>query len=286
MTVVVGQTELPLERVRRGKVRDVYAVDADRLLLVASDRVSAFDVVLLLGAPSLLVWSVIGATSGIRHEEREATLSPRDRLIARAKSLELDTSYVPPPGDPLDHHTSGFAKIVCSAVFITGLDPGFAAENVGYFTSPYAERAKVGSTTVYSRRRKDAAFRLAWSEAVAQAYARLEVETLERALAGKARTIVAKDGSEERVIEYDERTALALLRLHRDNAREPERREVAESAISIDEANEVRDRLLAKIKRVRVRLLGQAAGETDGWDAVGKDGTLALTGPASASDAE
>ena len=46
MTAVVGRTELPLERVRRGKVRDVYAVDADRLLLVASDRVSAFDVVM------------------------------------------------------------------------------------------------------------------------------------------------------------------------------------------------------------------------------------------------
>jgi phosphoribosylaminoimidazole-succinocarboxamide synthase len=46
MTVVVGRTELPLERVRRGKVRDVYAVDASRLLLVASDRVSAFDVVM------------------------------------------------------------------------------------------------------------------------------------------------------------------------------------------------------------------------------------------------
>jgi phosphoribosylaminoimidazole-succinocarboxamide synthase len=46
MTVVVGRTELPLERVRRGKVRDVYAVDAARLLLIASDRVSAFDVVM------------------------------------------------------------------------------------------------------------------------------------------------------------------------------------------------------------------------------------------------
>jgi phosphoribosylaminoimidazole-succinocarboxamide synthase len=32
--------------VRSGKVRDLYAVDADRLLLVASDRLSAFDVVL------------------------------------------------------------------------------------------------------------------------------------------------------------------------------------------------------------------------------------------------
>ena len=35
-----------LERVASGKVRDLYAVDGDRLLLVASDRISAFDVVL------------------------------------------------------------------------------------------------------------------------------------------------------------------------------------------------------------------------------------------------
>jgi phosphoribosylaminoimidazole-succinocarboxamide synthase len=32
--------------VRRGKVRDVYAVDEDRLLVVATDRISAFDCVL------------------------------------------------------------------------------------------------------------------------------------------------------------------------------------------------------------------------------------------------
>src|SRR6187402_1462439 len=32
--------------VRSGKVRDLYVLDADRLLLVASDRLSAFDVVL------------------------------------------------------------------------------------------------------------------------------------------------------------------------------------------------------------------------------------------------
>jgi len=69
-------------------------------------------------------------------------------LIARAKSLELDTPYVPPPGDPLEHHTAGFAKIMCSAVFITGLNPDFAAENVGYFTAPYAERAKVGKPVI------------------------------------------------------------------------------------------------------------------------------------------
>jgi phosphoribosylaminoimidazole-succinocarboxamide synthase len=37
---------LPLQHLRRGKVREVYAVDAARLLIVATDRVSAFDVVM------------------------------------------------------------------------------------------------------------------------------------------------------------------------------------------------------------------------------------------------
>ena len=40
------QSVLPLPLVRRGKVREVYRVDDDRLLLVASDRLSAFDVVM------------------------------------------------------------------------------------------------------------------------------------------------------------------------------------------------------------------------------------------------
>jgi phosphoribosylaminoimidazole-succinocarboxamide synthase len=35
-----------LQRVHRGKVRDVYAIDADSLLIVATDRLSAFDVIL------------------------------------------------------------------------------------------------------------------------------------------------------------------------------------------------------------------------------------------------
>ena len=67
---------------------------------------------------------------------QQGPVSPKDALIARAKSLELDTPYVPPPGDPLEHHTAGFAKIMCSAVFITGLDPDFAAENVGLLHQP------------------------------------------------------------------------------------------------------------------------------------------------------
>lgn len=43
----VSETTLAgLELVRRGKVRDVYAVDAERLLIVATDRISAFDCIL------------------------------------------------------------------------------------------------------------------------------------------------------------------------------------------------------------------------------------------------
>ena len=41
------QSELPgLELINRGKVRDVYAIDDDQLLIVTTDRLSAFDVVL------------------------------------------------------------------------------------------------------------------------------------------------------------------------------------------------------------------------------------------------
>ena len=69
-------------------------------------------------------------------------------LIARAKSLELDTPYVPPPGDPLAHHAAGYAKVMCTAVFMTGLAPDFAAENVGYFTAPHEVRTKLGRPVI------------------------------------------------------------------------------------------------------------------------------------------
>ncbi|HET8623067.1 MAG TPA: phosphoribosylaminoimidazolesuccinocarboxamide synthase [Gemmatimonadales bacterium] len=49
---VLEQSTLPLPLLRRGKVREVYEVDATHLLLVASDRVSAFDVVMREAVPS------------------------------------------------------------------------------------------------------------------------------------------------------------------------------------------------------------------------------------------
>jgi phosphoribosylaminoimidazole-succinocarboxamide synthase len=45
MTTMLA-SDLPLPRIGRGKVRDVYAVGDDRVLLLTTDRISAFDVVM------------------------------------------------------------------------------------------------------------------------------------------------------------------------------------------------------------------------------------------------
>lgn len=72
----------------------------------------------------------------------------RAALIARGDSLELPGEWTAPPGNAIDHHTAGFAKTLCSAVFITGLDPADAAANVGFFTGPLQYRSEVVDTVV------------------------------------------------------------------------------------------------------------------------------------------
>ena len=86
--------------------------------------------------------------NGIVGSAQVMTPEVKSKMLARAAELELKTKYKAPPGDALSHNTAGYAKIMCSAVFITGLTPAFAAENVGYFTSPYSERAKVGKPMI------------------------------------------------------------------------------------------------------------------------------------------
>ena len=61
----------------------------------------------------------------------------------RARRLNLGGEFAIPPGDPISHFGAGFAKILCSNVFLAGLDPGFAAEHNGYFTAPYEDRSHV-----------------------------------------------------------------------------------------------------------------------------------------------
>lgn len=94
------------------------------------------------------LWVLITFAGCQNLKKEETGNEAREKMIARAASLELKSEYTAPPGEALAHHTSGFAKIICSAVFVTGLKPEFAAENVGYFVSPYEERAKVSKPVI------------------------------------------------------------------------------------------------------------------------------------------
>src|SRR4029453_10638361 len=53
-----------------------------------------------------------------------------------------------PPGDRLELETAGFAKILCSAIFITGRELETAADQDGFFVSPPASRSKIATTVV------------------------------------------------------------------------------------------------------------------------------------------
>ena len=87
----------------------------------------------------------IGCTT---EQATDEAADPLAAVIARGDSLALPGEWSPPPGDALEHHTAGFATTLCSAVFITGLDPADAAANVGFFTSPVEERARVTDTVI------------------------------------------------------------------------------------------------------------------------------------------
>ena len=68
--------------------------------------------------------------------------------VHAAPVSELPTKWQVPPGDRLEYETAGFAKILCSAIFITGRDLKTAADEDGFFISPPASRAKVVNTVV------------------------------------------------------------------------------------------------------------------------------------------
>jgi phosphoribosylaminoimidazole-succinocarboxamide synthase len=83
MTALVD-SRLPLPLLRRGKVREVYEVDADHLLLVASDRVSAFDIVMREPIPRK--GAVLTQMSAFWFE-RLADLVPSHFVTARADEI-------------------------------------------------------------------------------------------------------------------------------------------------------------------------------------------------------
>ncbi len=89
-------TSLPL--VGRGKVRDIYAVGSDRLLLVASDRLSAFDVVMgqpipgkgeLLTRTALFWFDKLAdlVPNHLTGEDPESVVSTTEREQVRGRSM-------------------------------------------------------------------------------------------------------------------------------------------------------------------------------------------------------
>jgi CubicO group peptidase (beta-lactamase class C family) len=97
--------------------------------------------------PAALVIALLVSTVAVA-QDTAAARSARDAVIARGKSLEIVTPYVPVPGDRLSHEAAGYATVMCSGVFISGLDPDFVAENTGYFTAPMAMRSRVGKPVI------------------------------------------------------------------------------------------------------------------------------------------
>ncbi|HYW51783.1 MAG TPA: phosphoribosylaminoimidazolesuccinocarboxamide synthase [Gemmatimonadaceae bacterium] len=110
----VPTTRLPLFHAARGKVRDVYEVDEERLLLVATDRVSAFDVVMREAVPykgivltQLTAWWLRQLEAEVSHHmisadageiiaevpelaPHHATIAGRAMLVKRARIFPIE----------------------------------------------------------------------------------------------------------------------------------------------------------------------------------------------------
>jgi phosphoribosylaminoimidazole-succinocarboxamide synthase len=110
----VLRTQLPLFHAARGKVRDIYEVDDQRLLLITTDRVSAFDVVMAESVPlkgivltQLTAWWLRSLDGVVEHHllsadvdeiiaqvpelaPHRATLAGRAMLVRRARILPVE----------------------------------------------------------------------------------------------------------------------------------------------------------------------------------------------------
>ena len=98
MSQTIAVTELPFPLVRRGKVRDVYDVGDDRLLIVATDRISAFDVVMPQPIPDKGAVLTQITAWWLRHFEKQLAhhmlASDADAIVAQDPPPQ---SRAPPP---------------------------------------------------------------------------------------------------------------------------------------------------------------------------------------------
>src|ERR1700727_1919405 len=77
-------SDLPLSRIGRGKVRDIYAVGDDRVLLLTTDRISAFDIVMAETIP--MKGAVLTQISAWRFKKLEGAV-PHHMISADADTI-------------------------------------------------------------------------------------------------------------------------------------------------------------------------------------------------------
>ncbi len=82
------ETQLP-NRIHRGKVRDTYSIDDDTLLIVTTDRISAFDVVLPTGIPNK--GRVLNSLSGFWFDKTRHILP--NHVVALADSPDVASQF-------------------------------------------------------------------------------------------------------------------------------------------------------------------------------------------------
>ena len=109
------------------------------------------------------------------------------------------------------------------------------------------EAAGVGVTSVYRRKKENAAFRAAWLAAVSIAYQQLELLLLERAFNGTEKVVNVRAGEPAVMREYSNQLGITLLKMHRDTATE------ADAQFEPQQVEELRERLFNKLRRLKVR---------------------------------
>lgn len=114
-----------------------------------------------------------------------------------------------------------------------------------------AKAAGFARDWAYRKRKRDAAFRRGWAEAVREGYARLELVLLERAIKGTPKLVKTARGSDRVMRDYSTALAVALLKRHAETA------DSASYDAGQEELAEIRERILERLDRIRVRDGGQ-----------------------------
>jgi len=127
-TLMRSDLQLPgVESIYRGKVRDVYHLADGRTILVASDRISAFDVVLPRGIPhkgqvlTQLSWHMLQATAHIAPNWAIASPDPNVVIGHTAKTVPVEMvvrGYL--AGHAWRQYKAGH-RVLCGAVMPDGL---------------------------------------------------------------------------------------------------------------------------------------------------------------------